>query len=405
MPSSPTRSPTAYEKAGRSPARLAALRRAAWRCTGSTWSATPTRAATTATTTATSPCTATGSSTPSTRNKPFDHFTVEQLAGDLLPERRPIEQKIASGYNRLLQTTEEGGAQAKEYQAKYAADRVRNVSTVWLGLTLGCAECHDHKFDPFTTKEFYQFAAFFADIQEAAVGRQEQTPLPTPEQAAKLQEARRRRSPTLQKAARRRAGARQGPGEVGGGASRRQGAKGCPRTSSAILKIDAGQAQRQAEGGARRPTIRSIDAGAAGAAASSSTRLQKQKAEFSKSIPHDAGQHGRRRRARSASCRAATGSTTPARSSQPGTPGVAAAAERRQASAPTRLDLANWLRRPDNPLTARVFVNRLWMLFFGQGLVKTLDDFGSQGDLADAPGAARLAGRRVPARAAGTSST
>ena len=105
-------------------------------------------------------------------NLPFDKFTVEQLAGDLLPSPS-VSQKVASGYNRLLQTTEEGGAQAKEYIAKYAADRVRNVSGVWLGATMGCAECHDHKFDPITQRDFYAMAAFFADVQEAAVGRRE----------------------------------------------------------------------------------------------------------------------------------------------------------------------------------------------------------------------------------------
>src|SRR5205807_5416641 len=107
-------------------------------------------------------------------NMPFDRFTIEQLAGDLLPNATKA-QRIASGYNRLLQTTEEGGAQAKEYMAKYQADRVRNTATIWLGTTMGCTECHDHKFDPFKTKEFYQFAAFFADAKERAVGRQEQT--------------------------------------------------------------------------------------------------------------------------------------------------------------------------------------------------------------------------------------
>jgi hypothetical protein len=117
-------------------------------------------------------------------NKPFDQFTVEQLAGDLLP-KPTTEQLVASAYNRLLQTTEEGGAQAKEYEAKYAADRVRNASTVWLGTTMGCCQCHDHKFDPFTTKDFYRFAAFFADIQEAAVGpREPGMPVPTSEQTA-----------------------------------------------------------------------------------------------------------------------------------------------------------------------------------------------------------------------------
>jgi hypothetical protein len=112
-------------------------------------------------------------------NKRFDQFTLEQLAGDLLPGAT-AEQRIASGYNRLLQTTEEGGAQAKEYLAKYAADRVRNAGSVWLGLTLGCCECHNHKFDPVTTKEFYQFASFWADVQEVAVGRQPQTKIRLP---------------------------------------------------------------------------------------------------------------------------------------------------------------------------------------------------------------------------------
>ena len=117
---------------------------------------------------------------------PFDRFTIEQLAGDLLPDAT-LAQKVASGYNRLLQTTEEGGAQAKEYAAKYAADRVRNVSSTWLGSTMGCCECHDHKFDPFTTREFYGMAAFFADIQEPIVGAREPgLPLPDPAQAAEL---------------------------------------------------------------------------------------------------------------------------------------------------------------------------------------------------------------------------
>ncbi len=119
------------------------------------------------------------------KNTPFDRFTTEQVAGDLLPGATRT-QRVASGYNRMLQTTEEGGAQAKEYTAKYAADRVRNASSVWLGITLGCAECHDHKFDPFTSRDFYRFAAFFADVQETPVGRQAETKMPGPDQEAKL---------------------------------------------------------------------------------------------------------------------------------------------------------------------------------------------------------------------------
>ncbi len=119
-------------------------------------------------------------------NQHFDQFTIEQLAGDLLPNST-LQQKVASAYNRLLQTTEEGGAQPKEYTAKYASDRVRNVSTVWLGSTMGCCECHDHKFDPFLTRDFYSMEAFFADIKEAAVGRREAgMPVANDEQLAKL---------------------------------------------------------------------------------------------------------------------------------------------------------------------------------------------------------------------------
>jgi len=98
-------------------------------------------------------------------NKRFDQFTTEQLAGDLLPTPS-IEQQIASGYNRLGMMSAEGGVQDKEYLAKYIAERVRNATGAWLGVTLGCAECHDHKYDPFTTRDFYRFEAFFADIQE-----------------------------------------------------------------------------------------------------------------------------------------------------------------------------------------------------------------------------------------------
>ena len=101
-------------------------------------------------------------------NMPFDQFTREQLAGDLLTNAT-TQQKVASAYNRLNMVTREGGAQAKEYLSKYAADRVRTTSSVWMASTLGCAQCHDHKFDPFTSKDFYSFAAFFADVKEEGV--------------------------------------------------------------------------------------------------------------------------------------------------------------------------------------------------------------------------------------------
>ncbi|MGH9838589.1 MAG: PSD1 and planctomycete cytochrome C domain-containing protein [Blastocatellia bacterium] len=101
-------------------------------------------------------------------NKPFDEFTREQIAGDLMPSASS-EPKIASSYNRLNRVSAEGGLQPKEYIAKYAADRVRTTSAVWLGATMGCAECHDHKFDPYLAKDFYSMKAFFADIKETGL--------------------------------------------------------------------------------------------------------------------------------------------------------------------------------------------------------------------------------------------
>jgi len=98
-------------------------------------------------------------------NMPFDRFTREQIAGDMM-ENPTRDQLIASGYNRLGMMSAEGGVQPEEYLNKYASDRVRTTATAWLGITLGCAECHDHKFDPFSTREFYEFSAFFADLKE-----------------------------------------------------------------------------------------------------------------------------------------------------------------------------------------------------------------------------------------------
>src|SRR5439155_9188708 len=113
-------------------------------------------------------------------NKPFDQFTVEQLAGDLLPGAT-LEQKVASCFNHLLLTTEEGGAQAKDYEVRMLADRVRAVGTVWLGQTLGCCQCHDHKFDPATSRDFYALGAFFTDIKEPIIGRRD-LGLPVPDE-------------------------------------------------------------------------------------------------------------------------------------------------------------------------------------------------------------------------------
>ena len=102
-------------------------------------------------------------------NMPFDHFTIEQIAGDLLP-RATLEQKIATGFHRNHMLNEEGGIIAEEFLAEYTADRVETTAAVWLGQTFNCARCHDHKFDPFTAKDFYAMKAFFHNVPERGVG-------------------------------------------------------------------------------------------------------------------------------------------------------------------------------------------------------------------------------------------
>ena len=123
-------------------------------------------------------------------NMPFDQFTVEQIAGDLLPNPT-LDQKIATAFHRNHRTSAEGGIVEEEFRTEYVADRVETTSTVWMGLTLGCARCHDHKYDPMKQKEFYQLFAFFNNLPERGLvynfGNEEPfIPAPTKEMSAKL---------------------------------------------------------------------------------------------------------------------------------------------------------------------------------------------------------------------------
>ena len=126
------------------------------------------------------------------QNMPFDQFTVEQIAGDMLPAAT-LDQKIATGFNRNHSGNGEGGIIPEEYAVEYVVDRVNTTSTVWLGLTMGCARCHDHKYDPITQKEFYQLFAFFNNVPEKGdANKHGNSPpmikAPTPEQQIELQE-------------------------------------------------------------------------------------------------------------------------------------------------------------------------------------------------------------------------
>ncbi|WP_435007697.1 PSD1 and planctomycete cytochrome C domain-containing protein [Tundrisphaera lichenicola] len=128
------------------------------------------------------------------RNLPFDQFTIQQMAGDLLPGAT-VDQKIASGFHRNTMVNFEGGADAEEYLTKYIGDRVTTTATVFLGVTLACAECHDHKYDPFTQKDFYRFYAFFNGIAEKGLDGNKESPaprmkVPSADQTARLAEIR-----------------------------------------------------------------------------------------------------------------------------------------------------------------------------------------------------------------------
>ena len=312
-------------------------------------------------------------------DEPFDRFTVEQLAGDLLPN--PTDrQRVASGYNKLLQTTEEGGAQPKEYTAKYAADRVRNASVVWLASTMGCAECHSHKFDPFTNKDFYSFEAFFADVKENAVGRQEQTPFPSKEQADAL------RKLDEEVAAAKAALDQQTP-ELDAAqvewekTARATPPKGAPADVTAALAVDSEKRTPQQKQ-AVTAYFHSVAPQLADARAQVA-KLEEEKKQLTAKIP--------------------TTLTTVAVAPrtvrilprgnwlddsgeivQPAVPAFLATLDVKDRRA-TRLDLAQWIASRDNPLTARVYVNRVWMRLFGEGIVRSPGDFGTQGQLPTHP--------------------
>jgi hypothetical protein len=305
------------------------------------------------------------------RDKPFDQFTIEQLAGDLLA-KPTNEQRIASGYNRMLMTTEEGGAQAKEYTAKYAADRVRNASNAWLGSTMGCCECHNHKYDPFTTKDFYRFAAFFADVQEVPVGRQSQTTIATAAQEAELKRfddeiAAKKKVIAETKLA--------DDGQTKWEAEAKKNPKGLPKPIADAIAFEPAKrsdvqkktlAQHYRENAA--PETESFRKELAAITA--------KRDAFKNSIPTTLiSMSGTPRPIRvlpRGNWLDETGEIV-----QPNVPEFLGAIGKKERA--TRMDLAKWIVSPENPLTARVFANRLWKIAFGQGLVRNLDDFGTQG--------------------------
>ncbi len=326
-------------------------------------------------------------------NVPFDRFTVHQLAGDLVPDATP-ETRVGSAFNRLLLTTEEGGAQPKDYESRMLTDRVRAVGAVWLGQTTGCAQCHDHKFDPITTRDFHALGAFFADVDERPIGRREDgMVVAPPEDVQKLADL------DAALAAAKKA------------------------FDAVVPQLDAAQRQWEHDVVAYEVTLPELrpDAQAAEADAKAAAQVAAalRKDSAGRSGPERDALRGYFRakvspqlfraeqdafasaeKARNEFYGALTKCLVTVRRNPPGivrilprgnwmdeSGEVMKAAFPSFLPAPTiegrdpnRLDLARWLVSRENPLTARVVMNRLWKQFFGSGLSRVLDDLGAQGD-------------------------
>jgi hypothetical protein len=252
---------------------------------------------------------------------PFDQFTVEQIAGDLLPDAT-LEQKIAAGFHRLTLMNHEDGTDPEEFRCKAKVDRASTTGTVWLGLTVGCAECHNHKYDPISQREFYQLYAFFNNSQEVEV------PVPTMDDSGRL--AREKKSWEVEQARLKELAARYA------------------RTGDARSAEVKRQLARH-----RRAQPRNADA--------------KADSFLERTAPARAYIHVRGDFLRKGAEVAA------------GTPGDLPELTPRGPDA-DRLDLARWLVAPENPLAARVAVNHVWQHLFGRGLVNTPDDFGTRGE-------------------------
>jgi hypothetical protein len=328
-------------------------------------------------------------------NKRFDRFTLEQVAGDLLPDANR-ETRVGSAFNRLVLSTEEGGAQPKDYEARMLTDRVRAIGAAWLGQTTGCAQCHDHKFDPFTTKDFYALGAFFADIKEAVIGRREDGMLviSDAEQAemarldAALAAAKKRvDSVTPQLDAAQKEWETEQTSAIGAGGTLPELAKDSkhPEADKKTAQLALAALKKEAKARSAREKqdlqvyFRTRATSLFREETAALLAAEKARKDFYDPLP-----------------KCIVSESSP----QPRTVRILPrgnfldeSGELLKAAFPqylpqpkiegrplTRLDLAHWLVSRDNPLTARTVMNRLWKQFFGTGLSKVLDDLGAQGE-------------------------
>jgi len=258
-------------------------------------------------------------------NLPFDRFTVEQLAGDLLPGAT-VDQKVASGFHRNHMINFEGGAVPEEYLNVYIVDRVNTTGTVWLGLTVGCTQCHDHKYDPITQKDYYALYAFFNNVPEKGLDGSKGNAAPVLRTPTAAQRAELDRLAT---------GVREAEAALGAAPGDREAVK--ERLEAAKKALE------RAEG--RVP----------------SAMVMEEMAKPRDTFVRIRGQYDK------------LGDKV-----RPGVPSVLPPLP--DDTPRDRLALARWLVDPGHPLVGRVTVNRVWQSFFGTGIVRTSDDFGSQGE-------------------------
>jgi hypothetical protein len=293
---------------------------------------------------------------------PFDRFTVEQLAGDLLPDAGEA-QRIATGFHRNTPINQEGGIDVEQFRIDSVFDRVGTTGTVWLGLTVGCAQCHDHKFDPITQKEFYRMFAFFNNQKEPTMKVSDPS-----RDEAKLAAAVRDADQALSAFLDQRAPALQ------------QWETGLTKATTAKLSGQVKAALRK-PAAQRNATERALLFAASPGATDKTFKALQKKAKDVADL-RDGGPTTlvlkELAKTRKTHLLTAGDFTRPAEEVTPGVLSVLHAFKPDQ-GAINRLDLARWIASNQNPLTARVIANRVWQAYFGRGIVETDNDFGSQG--------------------------
>lgn len=292
---------------------------------------------------------------------PFDQFTIEQLAGDLLPNATD-SQKVATGFHRNTQINQEGGIDREQFRIDSIFDRVATTGTVWLGLTIGCAQCHDHKFDPIEQREYYRLFAFLNDQDEPTMKVFDES-LNVQALTAEFKEVEARLAAYMKEHA----------DEL---TTWENELKPESRKSlSAELKkiLDVAPEKRNF---AQKRSLFAASVGVVGPFREANDRYAELDVLLNQGVTTMVLQE--RATPRTTTVFIKGDFTRPAEAVTPGTPAVLPPMAE-TAARPNRLDLARWIVSPQNPLTARVIANRIWQQYFGQGLVETENDFGTQG--------------------------